>query len=178
MFLCYNKHINPILEKFMSEKQNPQHEKVKLILKIVGISLIVVGLAFTVIGFVDFFKTFSTRDGFPKKFWCCFVGLPLFGIGLGLTTQAFRREIGKFVATESVPAADTLLRGVTPAMANMANEMKDSEANATTCECGAQNDENDKFCKNCGKSLTTLCPDCGERLNGDSKFCTNCGKKL
>ena len=71
-----------------------KHEQLKKKLKIVGIIMVATGLALTIAGFVDFFKTMANPEkGIPKLFFLAFIGLPMLGIGAGLLAFAFRREI-------------------------------------------------------------------------------------
>ena len=154
---------------------NKQNKKIKRTLRIIGISLLTIGIIFSAIGFINFFVSFSSMEP-PKLFWCAFLGLPLVGVGLGTTLQSYRGEIAKFVAEESAPAAQTFLRGVTPAVSDLAKEIASS--NPIVCECGTQNNKGDKFCKACGKTLIATCPHCNVHLAPDSKFCTNCGKEI
>lgn len=51
--------------------------------------------------------------------------------------------------------------------------------------CGAKNNEDNKFCINCGEELTEKeitsrndCPNCGAENNEDNKFCISCGHQL
>jgi len=51
--------------------------------------------------------------------------------------------------------------------------------------CGANNNEENKFCTNCGEELTAVenisqnaCPNCGEENDEANKFCVSCGKQL
>ena len=55
------------------------------------------------------------------------------------------------------------------------------------CECGASLTPDDKFCKNCGKSIKspdeeliekTICPHCDEETPLNSKYCNCCGKQI
>ena len=159
----------------MNEQEKQNHAKIKRKLKIIGISVLVVAITFTLIGFINFFTAFSARKQ-PTLFWCTFIGLPLLGVGLGITVQAFRREISQYTAQECIPAAQTFLEGVTHAAAGLAKEI--TSPAPVVCACGTENDQDDKFCKNCGAPLSETCPHCNERLDPDSKFCTNCGKEL
>ena len=48
--------------------------------------------------------------------------------------------------------------------------------------CGAQNPVGNKFCGNCGESITppkkVNCPNCGAEMPETMKFCGNCGKPM
>jgi uncharacterized membrane protein YhaH (DUF805 family)/RNA polymerase subunit RPABC4/transcription elongation factor Spt4 len=52
-------------------------------------------------------------------------------------------------------------------------------------KCDAMNSKNNKFCNNCGASLTTLvlipneqiCTNCQLKFSTDDKYCPNCGAK-
>jgi tetratricopeptide (TPR) repeat protein len=45
-----------------------------------------------------------------------------------------------------------------------------------TCgKCGFQITESDKFCQECGSSITNECDDCGTELPTSAKFCSACG---
>jgi len=52
--------------------------------------------------------------------------------------------------------------------------------NINKCDkCGYENEQNVKFCKNCGESMQDYIEcECGTRLPKDAEFCTNCGKKF
>jgi len=61
------------------------------------------------------------------------------------------------------------------------------ETNSIKCDnCGANNDQLAKFCKDCGKPLssipsspvTVICNKCGLENDASSKFCANCGSVL
>lgn len=52
--------------------------------------------------------------------------------------------------------------------------------------CGAELQDNAKFCTSCGASVESTspqggskhCPNCGSPLAGDASFCTNCGQRV
>ena len=53
------------------------------------------------------------------------------------------------------------------------------------CEkCGAEINENDKFCSNCGEEIKSneveiiFCEKCGAEINEDDKFCGKCGEEV
>ncbi len=69
-----------------------------------GFFLVVVGGIFALVGLVDFFSAFGGR-GFPTKFWCAFVGLPMIGIGISCLKAGYLGAIGRYVAGETTPVA-------------------------------------------------------------------------
>jgi len=44
--------------------------------------------------------------------------------------------------------------------------------------CQAQNDQDAKFCEDCGARLEAVCPSCGEPAGMGKKFCRSCGTSL
>ncbi len=44
--------------------------------------------------------------------------------------------------------------------------------------CNAENSEGQKFCDNCGASLTNRCPRCGAATRPGQRFCGDCGRAL
>lgn len=117
----------------------------------------------------------------PSLFWCAFVGMPVFVIGLGLTFTAFRREIATYHKNESAPVVNEFAEDIKPAVQSVASAVReaDSAAQGAPCpSCGEQNDTDAKFCKNCGAALRKVCPGCGEQNDADAKFCDNCGHRF
>ena len=47
-------------------------------------------------------------------------------------------------------------------------------------KCHTQNDDEEKFCKNCGFQLSSsrICPTCGKTNDSNSKYCKECGTEL
>ena len=45
-------------------------------------------------------------------------------------------------------------------------------------KCQHQNQEEDKFCRECGTKLSSVCPQCGREVNPQDKFCPECGTRL
>src|SRR6266436_805884 len=44
--------------------------------------------------------------------------------------------------------------------------------------CQTQNDQNAKFCEDCGARLEAVCPSCGQPVGTGKKFCRSCGASL
>jgi class 3 adenylate cyclase len=44
--------------------------------------------------------------------------------------------------------------------------------------CQAQNDQDAKFCEDCGARLEAVCPSCGQPVGTGKKFCRSCGASL
>ena len=156
-----------------------KHERTKRILKIVGPIVAAAGLILAVVGFVSFFSSFGS-GGMPSLFWCAFVGMPVFVIGLGITFTAFRREIATYHKNESAPVINEFAEDIKPAVQSVASAVRETAAaqDAICPNCGEKNDADAKFCKNCGAALRKVCPHCGEQNDADAKFCKSCGKSL
>lgn len=59
----------------------------------------------------------------------------------------------------------------------------DGKKDFYVCECGAVLKKEDKFCKECGKKVTSyndtiLCDICASKIDADSNFCVCCGSKV
>lgn len=55
---------------------------------------------------------------------------------------------------------------------------KTEKKEKTLCtKCNAEVGAKDKFCSNCGASLSKKCAKCGADLNTKTKFCSECGEK-
>lgn len=44
--------------------------------------------------------------------------------------------------------------------------------------CGADNPTGNKFCSQCGRKLTLVCPRCDTKCLPDDKYCGKCGFEL
>ena len=83
----------------MANDQNNPHTKTKRIIKIVGVVLLLCGLAMIVVGVVDFIKALGRRD-FPSLFWLIMLGFILLGVGGGFAMSGFRNEIARLASQE------------------------------------------------------------------------------
>lgn len=161
----------------MNEQDNQKHKKTKFKLKIIGLVLLVCGAALSVAGMVDFFISFGGTE-MPKLFWLSFIGLPLLSCGIYLTSLGFRREIASYMKNEAVPVINEAGTEIKPAVAAISAAVKSGTDGNKVCVCGTVNGQDSKFCKNCGKPLTCVCPHCGAEIDANSNFCDNCGKKI
>ena len=158
-----------------------KHEETKKKIKIFGAVALLVGLVCVVIGFVNFFSTAISGDGFPKLFFLLFIGFPLLVIGTAALSFGFRREILRYNKNEGIPVMKEAGNELAPTIKNIAEACREGKSEDTvTCSCGTVNDASSRFCKNCGKelSLSRTCPRCGATVAADSKFCTECGASL
>jgi hypothetical protein len=81
---------------------NPNHQTERMLLRILGPALLLVGLVFLATGMISFFRAFG-GGGSPQYFWCVFVGMPLVFIGTVLCKFAFLGKILRFAAGETAP---------------------------------------------------------------------------
>ena len=137
----------------MNEEKQAKHAKTKRTLRVVGIILLTLGGGLFLVGIVDFISAFQTMRA-PTLFVFSIFGLPLAGVGTALTLFSFQREIQSYVANESVPVINETAEGVAPAVETIAEAVKNGfSEKEIVCDCGAKNDFDSKFCKNCGKKF-------------------------
>ncbi|MGN1053189.1 MAG: hypothetical protein ACI4SH_07370 [Candidatus Scatosoma sp.] len=92
-----------------------RHGKFKLAMKIIGLILLIGGIAFIIVGGVDFFQaTAQWRQ--PEKFWAFFVGFPLFAFGGSMTLIGFHREIAQYMKDEIAPVINETAKDIAPAV--------------------------------------------------------------
>lgn len=169
-----------------------QHTGVRSALRVIGPCLIFAGLIFIIIGMVSFFSAFGSF-GPPKYFWCCFVGMPLLGVGVVLTKFGYIGSVGRYIVNEVAPvgkdAINYMAEGTKGSIGQVAAAIGKGfregagtgQAGGVAVRCHKCNEENDvsaKFCNECGTPLakSKQCTSCGELNDPDAKFCDNCGK--
>jgi hypothetical protein len=173
------------------QRINPRHLHIRGVLRVVGPLLAVLGLVLTLIGLGSFLSSFANfpAGGFPRHFWCAFLGIPLLGFGAGLTRFAFLGALLRYGAAESLPVAKD---GFQYGVAETKNSIQDlvqavaqgwqagARVSQTCSRCGRGNDGNARFCDQCGAELRspTACPSCGKENAQDAAFCGGCGNRL
>jgi hypothetical protein len=148
------------------ERINPGHSEIRLIARVLGPSMIAVGVVFTAIALISFFSAMN-GGGMPKYFWCGFVGLPLIGLGTGVTQFAYLGLFARYIAGETAPVQkDTfnyVAQGIRPGVKDLLQAVR--EGLTEESPEGPAGDK--KFCSNCGQAATL-----------DANFCSGCGQKL
>jgi RNA polymerase subunit RPABC4/transcription elongation factor Spt4 len=170
------------------------HSSKRTVLRIAGPILLLIGLLFMFVGFIDFFIAMS-GFGHPKLFWCFFVGGPFLFIGTTLSIFGFMGGVARYSAGEMAPVAkDTFnymaegtqegIQTVASAIGTGLSEGLKShswEEPGIRCpKCNAVTEEDNRFCPDCGASMvkTSACSHCGELNDADARFCDNCGRAL
>ncbi|NNE90815.1 MAG: zinc ribbon domain-containing protein [Verrucomicrobiales bacterium] len=164
---------------------NRGHGSQRFGLRVLGIVLVLTGLGFILTGAVDFFGSIGKLSGFPNKFWCIFVGMPLLAIGIGCLRAGFAGKITRYYSGEVAPVAkDTanyVIDGTRETLVSTVREAigKGAEVEVECPSCNARNDLDSKFCKECGSAIPgpKRC-NCGTVNDADAKFCDECGTPL
>ena len=151
-------------------KLDPRHDRTRQALRTIGPLLAGTGLLLMVVGIGSFFAAFGTFEP-PSYFWCAFVGMPLFAVGLMLSRFGFLGAVIRYQAGEIAPVAkDTVnymaegtqagVKTLAAAVAEgIATGLSHRESTAEHCpKCGQGNDSDASFCKHCGEVLTGRTP--------------------
>lgn len=171
-------------------KLNPGHEGIRAVLRFVGPCLMAGGALLGVIGLVSFFSSFGSFEP-PRYFWCAFIGLPMFAVGLAITKVGFLGAVMRYQAREVAPVgkdtfnylANGTQEGVETLATAMSRGLHAGSAPHTRSEvrcgqCDRSNAADAKFCAECGAPLRTSkeCPACQDLNDPDARFCDNCGQ--
>lgn len=168
-----------------------RHGEARSFLRIVGPTVLAVGLIFMIVGVGSFFSSFGSM-GPPKYFWCIFVGMPLLFVGGVMTKFAYMGSVFRYVAGETAPVArDTInymVDGTQDAVRTFAGAIRDglhgdtgTTTDTTACpQCQASNDSTARFCDQCGGELVVVrvCGACSAENDVDARFCDSCGENL
>ncbi len=176
------------------QDNDPQHQAIRALLRVIGPCIVLVGAIFTIVGFGSVFSTMgSLSSGPPRYFWCIFVGFPLLFVGGAICQFAFMGAVGRYMANEGAPVGKDVVNymaeGTKGAVRDMAAAVGEGlrggastkEVRVVRChKCNADNEESANFCKACGAALAKSkpCPGCGELNDPDARFCDHCGKAM
>ncbi len=169
------------------ERINPGHTQIRRTLRVVGPITVAVGVLFMIVGLGSFFSSFGTFEP-PRYFWCCFVGIPLIAVGGMMCQFGFMGAVVRYQAGEIAPVGkDTfnyMAEGTkgglkTVATAVAAGLSEGMSGKTIDCpNCGHSNDNDAKFCDDCGTAMAKSCPSCGQVNDGDARFCNGCGNQF
>jgi len=167
----------------------PGHQSLRGVLRVVGPLLVAVGAIFLIIGIGNFFMAFGGM-GPPRYFWCAFVGIPLLGVGVGLTKFAFLGVFTRYVSSEVAPVGkDTfnyLAHGTKDGVRTVSRAIfsglrgEDGGSVEVQCTCGRRVSATARFCDACGAPMHTnkSCVACHEMNEADARFCRACGAMM
>lgn len=148
------------------ERLNPGHREIRLIARIMGPVIVLVGVTFAVVGIVNFFSSMGTGE-LPRYFWCAFVGLPMIGLGIAVTQIAYLGWFLRYLAGEAAPVQrDTfnyVAKGIRPGVKDLVQAVREGLSEDSS-EVPASDQ---KFCLGCGQPADLK-----------SNFCGGCGQKL
>ena len=175
----------------MDRQIDPRHDQIRPLLRVVGPLMMGVGGIFLAIGLISFFIAFG-GGGFPRYFWCAFIGIPLLGIGSGITKFAYLGAVTRYISQEVAPVGkDTFnymahgtqegVRAITSAISQgIASGVDDHRIKVHCPKCSALEDAEANFCSQCGAAMPKqkFCSDCGAANDPDANFCDACGKRL
>ena len=175
-----------------SQYLDSNHQSKQSVLRLVGPIVLLTGFIFTAIGMGSFFSSFgSIGAGPPRYFWCCFVGMPLMALGMGICKFAFLGTVTRYVANETAPVGKDVVNymadGTQDAVRTMASAVADGltgreevDSGLPCGSCGEENDADARFCKNCGVNIVTelRCQSCGETNDSDARYCDACGHQI
>lgn len=150
------------------ERLNPGHHQFRAVLRVVGPAVFVLGVVFTGIGMISFFSAMGSFEP-PRYFWCCFVGMPLMGIGGMLTKIGYLGAMYRYLAGEAAPVQkDTfnyLARGTSPGIKELTRAVRDGW-------------RDDPAPSSSQPQTGAFCPQCGQPTGAQANFCSACGTKL
>lgn len=170
------------------------HSSTRNVLRVIGPLILLVGIIFMIVGFVDFFASAGKFRG-PQLFWCFFAGMPLLFVGIVTTSYGFMGSVARYSAGEMAPVAKdtinymaegtqdsvrTIASALEAGLSGVSGGQKVEEPKVRCHKCNHLVDEDSRFCSECGSAMlkTKSCPKCNELNDGDARFCDNCGQQL
>lgn len=131
--------------------------------RVLGVVLVLGGLALLGTALADFFASFSSPGrGMPTKFWMAFVGIPVLAVGIWAVMAGFMGTASRYVAGETLPVVKDGLGYLTQGH-GIAGLGRIADATPTDRATAA------RYCTECGAALS------GTALSGTARFCSGCG---
>jgi len=182
----------------MLEPESKDHEQNRTVIRWIGTILTVVGGLMFLKG-ISFLFSLSTVNPFEVAmsggvtFIWAVLGIPLIALGLQLLLVGNLGKIARYEANEMAPvgkdAINYLAKGSKGSVQDIAQAIgaglrgegtSDEQVTRTCHQCGNKVTSDDRFCDQCGASLTepTTCPACHASHDADARFCPSCGKSL
>ncbi len=165
----------------MDKQKFSDNRLIKKRLRIIGGTLFAIGIVLALIAFIDFFSAVSSMNG-PDNFFLFFIAFPLIFVGSACLSFSSMGKIARYKAEELAPIAkDTvnyMLDGTKEEIADTINLVRRQGKTITCPKCHNQNNQEAKYCDECGEQLHHVCQYCNEHNDADAKFCKNCGKKI
>mgnify|MGYP002521019269 FL=1 len=156
-----------------------KNNSLKKIYIIVGTILLIAGLICVTIGLYSFFSSFNNGTS-PKLFFLCFIGGPIFFVGLAFLLACNLKNINHYISNQTIDTkiemTNRYLDGTQKELGETVSLIKDQSIICPNCK--ACNSKGSKYCNKCGSKLTKLCPNCNTENEIDSKYCSNCGHKF
>ena len=188
------------MEAVMHENQefkiDPGHKGPQGFLRKMGPLILIGGIVLTAVGVVSVFAV-----GPSIWFACAFLGLPMIFVGTAMTQFGYIGRVARYMSQEVAPVgkdtfnymADGTQEGVKTVSKAFAKGLSEAgiglggigaapagpDVQIKCHKCSEMNDEDAKFCSNCGTAIskTKPCPQCDEINDPDARFCDNCGYK-
>ncbi len=82
----------------------PHHTAARMVLRVGGPVIALIGLVLMIVGFGSFFAAFGSFEP-PRYFWCVFAGMPLLMVGLVMCKFGYLGTIYRYWAGETAPVA-------------------------------------------------------------------------
>jgi hypothetical protein len=87
-----------------NQLQSPHHSTARMILRVGGPLVALVGLILMIVGVGSFFASFGSFEP-PRYFWCAFAGMPLLVVGLVMCKFGYLGTVFRYFAGETAPVA-------------------------------------------------------------------------
>jgi RNA polymerase subunit RPABC4/transcription elongation factor Spt4 len=158
-----------------------KYQKQRKLFRTIGPILLIAGVSCIGVALFDFFSVFGDFNaGPPKLFGLMFLGMPLVFLGVLFTYIGYMRAVADYGVREMAPVASNafnyIAKETKPGFQSVASAFKGEEVECRHCH--VMNDQDAKFCNNCGSAMMKICSSCNEENQADSKYCKQCGQQL